>query len=474
MESKKINKLFIDTKLFAISSFGSKIILFLLTPLYTSILSTTEYGIADIINTTINFIYPILTLAISDATLRFSMDKNKSKKYVISNALILIFLSIIILLIISPLIINHNDIIQEYWIFFILTYSFFNIHNCFSYFIRGLGKTRLFAVQSILQTVCIVTSNLVFLLLFNFGLKGYLISLLFGYGIPILLMFFKGKIYKFCFPFEFDLKLLKEMLRYSIPMVPTILGWAINLSIDRYMIISVLGYGESGIYSIAHKIPTIFTAILTIFINAWQLSTIENFGTKNESSFHSVIYKYVNLFGILGCMIILIVNKKLSSFLFADEYYIAWKYVPMLTLSTFYSSLSGFIASSFRAAKKTENLFFSVLIGAVVNIFLNFNLIPILGVLGAGIATAVSFFLIWIIRFIMVQNIIKININIIRTIITYSIFIFSAVFVSFSNIYRISILYLFIVIIIIVNWTDLVNLVISLTKILNKKILKNK
>ena len=72
--NRKYKRLFSDTILFAISKFGSKILTILLVPLYTSVLSTEDYGTADIIITTACILYPILTLSISDATLRFTLD----------------------------------------------------------------------------------------------------------------------------------------------------------------------------------------------------------------------------------------------------------------------------------------------------------------------------------------------------------------------------------------------------------------
>ena len=78
--SLKYKNLVKDTGLFAISNFGSRILLFLLTPLYTNVLSAEEFGLGDLLVTTISFIYPILTLSISEATLRFSMDKSFQHK----------------------------------------------------------------------------------------------------------------------------------------------------------------------------------------------------------------------------------------------------------------------------------------------------------------------------------------------------------------------------------------------------------
>ena len=137
---KKIKTLVKDTGLFAISNFGSKILVFLLTPLYTSILTTEEYGIADLITTTISFIYPILTLAIADATLRYALDKGNDKRKVLNNSILLTLLSIAVLLLFKPAIMLVSQTIGHYWTIFVITYALFNIHNCISNYIVSCPK----------------------------------------------------------------------------------------------------------------------------------------------------------------------------------------------------------------------------------------------------------------------------------------------------------------------------------------------
>ena len=411
-----------DTVLFAISNFGSKIILFLLVPLYTSVLATEEYGIADLITTTVEFIYPILTLAIADATLRYALDKSASSEAVLANSLLLTGLSIGALALLLPLLKLINSALEEYWIYFILFYAFYNISNCFSNFIKGIEKTKLFAIQGIVHTITFVLCNIVLLLIFDLGLIGYLISLIAGYFVPCVIMFFCGKIYKFLFPLKIDGLLLADMLKYSIPMIPTVLAWTVNSSIDKYMIISMFGLGESGIYSVAHKIPTVFTSILTVFTNAWQISAISNRGSHDESEYYTKIYRGLNIIGIYGCLAIMLCSKWLAKILFAKDYFEAWKYVPFLVIASLFSSLSAFLAAAFRADKKTKSLFVSVAAGAGVNIILNVILLHIMGTIGAAVATAVSFFFVWFLRMIMVQKIVRVKIGLWQTICTYILF----------------------------------------------------
>ena len=422
----KLKKLLSDTGLFAISSFGSKILIFLLTPLYTSVLLTREYGIADLISTTVSFVYPVLTLAIADAVLRFSLEKETDKKTILNTSLFFCVISSLALFLLFPLYSFIDQSLQDYWVFFLAYFFLFNLHNCLSNFLKGLGKTKLFAIQGIINTITIISCNILFLLVFKWGLVGYLLSILIGFSIPIVMMFVFGKIGSYFSITHMDKNLIREMLKYSLPMIPTLLAWAINTSIDKYMIIKMISLGESGIYSVAHKIPTIFTAIISIFIQAWQLSAISSHGDKNEGPFFTKVYNCMDFVSVIGCLLIICLSKFLSSFLFANEYYVAWRSVPMLVISAMFASHAGFLAAAFRAEKKTTSLLVSVIVGAVINIVLNLIFISNYGIIGASIATAVSFFVVWLIRIFLIQRIVKVKISIPLTAITYSLFFFTA------------------------------------------------
>ena len=424
--TRKYKTLARDTGLFTISSFGSKILVFLLTPLYTSILATQDYGIADLITTTINFIYPILTLAIADATLRFALDKSINKNAVFCVSTVFTAISVVVLCFCKPLITLIDSSLGQYWYVFIINFTLFNVHNYFSNFVKAIGKTSLFAIQGLVHTATIICCNIVFLVILKLNLDGYLLSTIIGYIVPIILMFFGAKLYKYITPFSIDIDLLKEMLVYSIPMIPTLLAWSINTSIDKYMIIWMHGLSASGVYSVAHKIPTIITTILTVFTQAWQISVISNHGSEDESLFYTSVYKGLDFISLTGCMFVILICKQIAKILFARDFFAAWQYVPMLVISAMFSAHSGFLAAAYRAAKKTKSLFISVMVGSVINIILNYILIRNIGVLGAAIATAISFLTVWVVRIILIQRIVKVDIYIPSTIICYSSLFLSA------------------------------------------------
>lgn len=464
IKSRKIKALAKDTGLFAISSFGSKLLIFFLTPFYTAILSTKEYGIADLIITTMLFIYPVFTLAIEDATLRFSIDSNTNKKTVINNSIFIIFISLILLFIGYPLICKIDVSLQKYWYYFFIIYFLFNVDSCFSNFVKGIGKTKLFALKGIVHTFAFIFFNILFLAVFKLSLKGYLLSIALGYFFSVLFLVFSSKLYRYFFSFKIDKKLMREMLTYSIPMVPALIAWMINTSIDKYMIIWMVNIESSGIYSIAHKIPTIFTTVLNIFSQAWQISAISNHGDSDESEYYSVVYKYLNIISVIGCLIIILLCKWISKILFANSYYEGWRFVPMLMISAMFSSHSGFLAAAFRAEKKTNSILISVLIGSLFNVLLNYYLIKLIGVIGAAISTAISFFVVWVIRFYMAQRIVKIKVNWITSISSYALLVISSIFVTSEFKYSSVVTLISILIVVVMYWKSIVKAFFSISK----------
>lgn len=419
-----------DTGLFAISRFASKLLVFFLTPLYTYILTTEEFGTADLINTTIHFIYPILTLAISDATLRYALDKETDRGAVLNNSLLITLLGSVFLMLLHPLVTSIGGISSEYWWIFVVTFTLFNVQECLANFLKGIGQTKLFAVQGVVQTVSVIVSNILFLVVFRQGLQGYLLSIIIGHTVPIVIMLWPGKLYCHWMKISIDRKLLGSMLKYSIPMIPALLAWVANTSIDKYMIIGFWGLGESGVYSVAHKIPSTMIAVLAIFTQAWQLSAISHHGAEEESDCYTSVYKALNFVSIVVCVLIIGGAKLLAKVLFSKDFYVAWKCVPFLTVSAVFASHTGFLASAFRAAKKTGGLLASIILGALVNALLNFVLIQSFGVIGAAIGTAVGFMVVWLVRIIRIQKIVRVRVPIVQTIVEYALLWLSAAWIT--------------------------------------------
>lgn len=466
----KYKRLFSDTIAFTVSSFASKILVFLLIPLYTSVLSTQQYGIADLITNTVNVVYPIMTLGIMEATLRFAFDEKNNSTDVLSNSLFVIIIAELIILIAWPFSSVFDKTMHEYWIWFAIIFGGFNLHEVLAQYTKGINKTKVFSLAGIIQTMVIIISNIVGLLIFKGGLSAYLLSIVLGYYLSSLYLVVAAKIK--IVKFTLNWHLLKEMLQFSIPTIPVLVAWWISTSADKYMIIAYKGIAESGIYSVAYKIPSILAMITSIFTSAWTISAIKSVGEEDNDEYQSNVYTFFNVANVFTCSILILFSKVISSILFADKFFIAWHYVPILLVAYLFSGLSGFMASSFRAAKYTKGLFGSTVIGAIINIVLNFYFIKEYGSMGAAFTTMIGFAVMFYIRGKSIQKIVKLQINVVKDSIMYLLLLIQAVVVSFEVPFAWPIAFLILIILIIINFKYIIRVLqtfLSVYKVFKSK-----
>ena len=129
------------------------------------------------------------------------------------------------------------------------------------------------------------------------------------------------------------------------------------------------------------------------------MSAIKDFNQNDENGFFSKTYSIYNCLMALICSLMIVFDKIISKILFANDFYIAWKYVPFLLIAFFFGALSGYLGGIFAAVKRSDIYAKSTIIGAIMNVLLNFLLVYKIGALGAAIATTISYFVVWKIRF---------------------------------------------------------------------------
>ncbi|HCD4360148.1 TPA: oligosaccharide flippase family protein, partial [Enterococcus faecium] len=268
-----------------ISNFSSKILVFLLVPLYTSVLSTTEYGTYDLTISTATLLFPILTLNIVDAVMRFLMDKDKNKKNIASIAIKVIFLSVIVFGSVMYLL-NITKLWQDVYGLekYIFLYYISYVWNQFLIqFAKGLEKVKAMGIAGIISTIVTIIANIFFLLILKWGLIGFFIANILSQIISATYLSVLVRIWEYIDFEAKDPQLKREMLNYSIPLIATVVGWWINSTADRYVVSFIVGVSANGLLSVAYKIPQIINTLQGIFIQAWQISAIKEYG-DNETA----------------------------------------------------------------------------------------------------------------------------------------------------------------------------------------------
>ena len=410
---KKYGDLTKNTILFAISSFGAKIVSFLLLPLYTFVLTTGDYGTADLMTTAVSLLLPVLTINIQDAVLRFALDKRYGQQQVLSVAIRVVGIGTGILLFLLGLGYQSGLLrVEEQYLFFLIaTFVSHSLYNVFSMYLKSIDKVKIFAVCGIINTLATAVLNIVLLVYVKMGITGYLIAYAGGSFVAVFCMVIWGKLYQDISLFHVDSRILKEMAIYSIPLIANSLAWWLNTASDRYILTFFCGAAVNGIYAVSYKIPTILSTLQHVFYNAWSVSAITEFDADDKDGFIGNIYALYMSVCILACSGIMLMNIPAARLLYAKDFFEAWKYVPPLLVGTAFNGLALFEGCLFTAVKKTKSISRTTMVGAGVNTILNFSLIPVIGAYGAAIATMVGYMVIWGVRACELRKIVKMKVN---------------------------------------------------------------
>ena len=387
--------------LFTISNIGSKIITFLLVPLYTSYLSTQEYGVIDFVGTLVSITLPVFTCCLESAILRFSLDENNKKDEVISSA-VPIWLRAVIFSLLFCLVIFLLDVFNEYENilgFYFIMFLCSGLKENLTSIYRGIDRVEVMVETSIISSVTVCLLNIIFLTIFHMGMSGYILALIVSSIICIIWGSYRVRIISYIKISKINKKLCREIQNYGGPMIFNQIGWWLNNSLDKYIVIYFLGMSQNGIYSIAYKIPTILSILSTIFSNAWSLSVIKEYDSNDAGEFATRMYKLYNALLVLCCSALLVVNVPIAKFLFANEFFAAWEISGILVVSVIFNGLSGFLGSFFAAAKDTKSYAISTITGGIINVIVSFCLVQIIGIKGVAIGTLISYVFIWVIRY---------------------------------------------------------------------------
>ena len=396
----KYKRLLTNTIVFAIGTFASKLLVLLLTPLYTSILSPDQYSIADLVMQTSNLLIPIFTVSIANAVMRFGMDKAEDKASVFTTGFTTISLGFAALLVCSPALLLLSGGINDY-IPIILAYVLASgMHSLCLQFVRSQGHVKLFAFDGILNTMLTIALNIMFLVLFKMHITGYLMSTVLSDALCTLFLFVVCRLWRFLKAKSVDRDLAKRMLRYSIPLIPTTILWWVTNVFDRYMVKYILGDFENGLYVVAYKIPTILVLVSMVFADAWQMSAVSEDRRTRCDFFGKVFYSFQSVVFIGASGLIMLSQTAMHLLTYANPaYFEGWRYMPILITATAFNCIVTFQSTVYIVEKKSVNSMWTSMVGAVLNIVLNAVLIPTVGVNGAALATFASYFVIFWLRY---------------------------------------------------------------------------
>lgn len=391
--------------LISIGTFGSKVLVFLMVRFYTDWLTPAEYGTADLITQAANLLLPVVSLGITDSVFRFALDQPKERQSIFTTGLLVIVVGSLLYASLIPLlgeflpVDSYHGLISVYVIASCL-------HSLCAQYVRATGRTKLYALQGLIGTLLVIAFNVLLLAVLERGITGYVASVVLSDIACTVLMVIKEKMWRLITRHP-ERGLLRPMLRYSIPLIPTTIFWWITSVSDRFMVTAFLGSSANGIYTVSCKIPTVLVLLSGVFMEAWQYSAVreKEIGEHAYERFYSKIWETFTAWMTLACSLVIAFSRIEIRLLAEPEYYEAWKYLPALCMAMLFSAFVSFLGSVYIVRKKSGSAFRTSLAAAVTNLVLNFVLIPSpLGIQGAAIATLASYALVFVLRALSVRK----------------------------------------------------------------------
>lgn len=432
---EKSKKLIQNIFLFFIASFIPKTITFFMVPLYTECLTTAEYGTIDLITTTVQLLLPILTLQIQDAILRFSVAGQEDPRDVFSIGIRIVLAGFALLALATAMLVPLGvvKLSWTYIAFFLANYLARALVNVVNYFLRAIDQVKKITVATIITGLVTVSCNLLFLLIFRWGVNGYLLANILGSILSLAYLAVAAHLGRYISLRIRRPELARRLIAFSLPMIVSSLSWWINNSLDKYMLSFFCGVSASGLLAAAYKVPTIISTLGATISKAYSISVLQNFDPSDRDGFLGQSYATISFSMTLCASALMLINIPLSQLLFAKEFFAAWQLVPPLLLSALFNYMSLSCENMCLAMNHTKLISTTALIGAGVNAVLNLCIIPIWGSYGAALTTVVGFFCVWLMRYVWTLRHIQLKNARIKEPVSYGLLFLQMIAAYFAN-----------------------------------------
>ncbi len=384
-----------NTGIIAVGGMATKLVQFLLLPLYTSVLPPTEYGAVDYLNTIALFCVPVASLLMDEALFRFLIDcetEEDRRRAVTATVGVLALGCVLFAALMGVLeLVFHPD---SFWWIVGLVYAG-TMLQMVSALLRGFGDTMGYSLANFLASAVMIVLNVLFIAVFRWGVEGMLSATVIAQGGVALVFAVRERVWRYVDLSLIDRAYMGRLIRYAVPLVPNKVSWTIMNMLDRLVIMVTLGPGAAGLYAVAYKFPNVMDQVYGFFYQSWKESSARSLNAEgDEVDFYDAIYRMLRRFMMSVVLGMTALMPLVYDLMIDWQYHEGILYVPILLLATFFSNISGFYGGIFTAHKDTKIMGTTTIVSALLCLVLNLVLIPSIGLYGASVATLASMFVV--------------------------------------------------------------------------------
>lgn len=411
--AKNRGKEFLNTfSIYAIGTIGAKLIAFALMPLYTFFLAKEDMGYFDLSITLIMLLVPFITFDIRDGAFRYLIDKECpfNPKDTISFIVRTLTRNSVIIAILSAIgyfYLSHLD----YYPILVATLIAYACYEVIIQVVRGMGHTKFFVGIGIINTFLILLLSILFLVVFKWGVLAIFLANLISRIISLIIIECRLHIIELCIKHrkEYKHEVGKDMLRYTIPLLPNVLAWWAIESSSKLFIEAFLGLEYNGIFAVAVKFSNILQIVAGIFYQAWQETAIKEMNSKDHNQFFSKIFN--NYFLLLSITVVLATLglRVIYPYIVAEAYQESFIYIFPLFIAVQFHAIGSFLDLAYQCSRKTYRGLPSIISTAVLALALYYFTVSRWGLMGVSISLVISYAYLMIYRLFDVRFCFKIS-----------------------------------------------------------------
>ena len=406
-----------NTAILTVGKICTQCVSFFLLPLYTALLDPSEYGIVDIFSTYAAFILPLCNWQMDMGLFRFMLDvrNNRQKqKMMVSTVMNTNHFQAVAFMLLFLILQFFSE--SQYKVFLALEVVLNLYMATLLQVARGIKRTDVYSIASFLSASLSVILNVLFIAVLRMGALGMFCGMIIGKFVTDIYLLIATKFWRFYSVRQFDRKFMKEIIRYSLPLVPNQIAWWVVGASDRTVITKVLGVAQNGIYSIAYKFPSMYITFYNIFNLAWTESCALHINDDDSDQYlSSVITTMFSLFSSI-CLGILSVMPFAFPVFINEKYSAAYVQIPILLIAVLFQSVVGLISVVYTAKKLSAVLAKTSFWIAAINLVTNLLLIKSIGLYAASLSACLAYAVMMIYRYLDVQKYVKIRIPLLKVI----------------------------------------------------------
>ena len=416
--------------IYAIGSVGSRVITFLLVPIYSFFIAPEDFGYYDLCLSTVLFVLPLISMDLREGAFRFLLDTDNEdeRRRIVTMSMATLLLNSLICVALGVLAQLLLDI-KYLWYTIAFAISF-SIYDVAAQMLRALGYSKLFAATGILCSFCIFLVSVPLVAFAKMGVEGIFIGNILARIAALAVMEWRVKLFSCYLRVRADLKeIWQKVMRFSLPLVVVNLiinGITLN---NRYMISQYLGFGDNGQYAVAVKFAAILDALVLIFNQSWQETAIKQYADADRDEFYSKIlntYIWVLVAAVIG---ISYGARLMYGYIVGAEYQESVWLVYPLVMSTMFLSLAIFYDMGYQCSKQTGRQLPCLLIALALSVLSNYLFIRWWGLPGAICSNCATFLFMLVYKMIDTRKYMKLRIS------HQSLLVFALLFISMAAYY---------------------------------------